>query len=238
MASTTIETRTYLNQSRAFCGSIKCPIRRLRYKSITIDPRQLDLKNVARILGVFNLEGCRRLELQNHVPALLTYWEKRRDFDLVWTQVPWRSWRDGAQKSRPRTNGHSGETNRTSSPPSLSLKHSLYRRVSKRLTLSYHPSTPFSKTRNFSSRAPKSWRNCSPPPAEHRYYMNSVNSTTSKRPGYCRYLKPLTAGKKKIQATQLIGAPIASGGYTHYAISLKWSVSRCEEILQERNLLC
>ena len=72
IASTTIETLTYLNQSRAFCGFIKCPIRRLRYKSITIDPRQLDLKNVARILGVFNLEGCRRLELQNHIPALIS----------------------------------------------------------------------------------------------------------------------------------------------------------------------
>ncbi len=72
MASTTIETRTYLNQSRAFCGSIKCPIRRLRFESITIDPRQLDLKNVARILEIFNLEGCRRLELQNHVPALIS----------------------------------------------------------------------------------------------------------------------------------------------------------------------
>ena len=33
--------------------------------------------------------------------------------------------------------------------------------------------------------------------------------------------QPLSAGKKKIQATQLVGAPIASGGYTHYAISLK-----------------
>ena len=72
MASTTLETRTYLNQSRAFCGSIKYPIRRLRFESITIDLRQLDLKNVARILEIFNLEGCRRLELQNHVPALIS----------------------------------------------------------------------------------------------------------------------------------------------------------------------
>lgn len=27
------ETQTYLNQRHAFCGSIKCPMRRLRYKS-------------------------------------------------------------------------------------------------------------------------------------------------------------------------------------------------------------
>ena len=65
-------SEAYLNRRRAFCGSIKCPIRRLRYESITVDPRQLDPKNVARLLGVFQLEGCRRLEPQNHVPALIS----------------------------------------------------------------------------------------------------------------------------------------------------------------------
>lgn len=72
MADSTIESQTYLNQRRAFCGSIKCPIRRLRFESITVDPRQLDPSNVARILEIFKLEGCRRLEPQNHVPALLS----------------------------------------------------------------------------------------------------------------------------------------------------------------------
>ena len=72
MADSTIETQTYLNQRRAFCGSIKCPIRRLRFESITVDPRQLDPRNVARLLEIFKLEGCRRLEPQNHVPALIS----------------------------------------------------------------------------------------------------------------------------------------------------------------------
>ena len=72
MAASTIETQTYLKQRHAFCGSIKCPIRRLRYEFIAVDPRQLDPKNVARLLGIFKLEGCRRLEPQNHVPALIS----------------------------------------------------------------------------------------------------------------------------------------------------------------------
>lgn len=72
MAASTIESQTYLNQRHAFCGSIKCLIRRLRFESIIVDPRQLDPKNVIRLFEVFKLEGCRRLEAQNHVPALIS----------------------------------------------------------------------------------------------------------------------------------------------------------------------
>ncbi len=72
MATGTVETQVYLNQRHAFYGSIKCPMRRLRYESITVDPRQLDPKNVARLFGIFKLEGCRRFESQNHVPALIS----------------------------------------------------------------------------------------------------------------------------------------------------------------------
>ena len=72
MAADISETQTFLHQRQAFYGSIKCPIRRLRYESITVDPRQLDPKNVDRLLGVFKLEGCRRLEPQSHIPALIS----------------------------------------------------------------------------------------------------------------------------------------------------------------------
>lgn len=72
MAADNSEAQNCLHQRHAFCGSIKCPIRRLRYESINVDPRQLDFKNVARLVGVFKLEGCRRLESQNHVPALIS----------------------------------------------------------------------------------------------------------------------------------------------------------------------
>ena len=72
MAAENSETQTYLHQLHAFCGSIKCPLRRLRYEPITVDPRQLDPKNIARLLEIFKLEGCRRLESQNHVPALIS----------------------------------------------------------------------------------------------------------------------------------------------------------------------
>ena len=66
------QAQTYLHRCHAFRGSIKCPIGLLRYQSITVDPRQLDPENVARLLGIFKLEGCRRLEPQNHVPTLIS----------------------------------------------------------------------------------------------------------------------------------------------------------------------
>ena len=72
MAASTSKTQTYLNQRHAFCELIKCPIQQLQFESITVDPRQLDPKNVARLFGIFKLEGCRRLEPQNHVPSLIS----------------------------------------------------------------------------------------------------------------------------------------------------------------------
>ena len=106
MAASTIETQAYLQQRDAFCGSIKCPIRRLRYESITVDPRQLDPKNIARLLGIFKLEGCRRLDPQHHVPALVS----KTVLNALLEQVP---------------GGQSGLSPQDKSPVHVDPKHDL-----------------------------------------------------------------------------------------------------------------
>ena len=35
------------------------------------EPRDLNRKNVERLKGCFRTEGCRRLELENHIPAII-----------------------------------------------------------------------------------------------------------------------------------------------------------------------
>ncbi|KAL6722255.1 structural constituent of cuticle [Lecanora helva] len=57
-------------RNRAFCGSIKYPLHRLRFEDK--NPRQLDASNVERLVRVFELEGCRRLDNSNHVPAVVS----------------------------------------------------------------------------------------------------------------------------------------------------------------------
>ncbi|KAL8788265.1 MAG: hypothetical protein Q9213_001785 [Squamulea squamosa] len=57
---------------RAYQGSIGCPLRKLRFESQPKNPRQLDAKNIDRILTVFELQGCLRLEPENHIPALVS----------------------------------------------------------------------------------------------------------------------------------------------------------------------
>ncbi|KAI4086635.1 MAG: hypothetical protein L6R37_008399, partial [Teloschistes peruensis] len=55
---------------RAFCGSVKYPLEYLVGEQNHVDPRALDRKNIKRLIGNFKLEGCNRLELDNHVPVL------------------------------------------------------------------------------------------------------------------------------------------------------------------------
>ena len=62
---------TSQERSKAFCGSIKYPLYRLHHER-SDNPRQLDQKNVQRLIRVFELEGCDRLNAANHVPALIS----------------------------------------------------------------------------------------------------------------------------------------------------------------------
>ena len=58
-------------KERVFCGSVKVPISKLTAENMMTNPRQLDPKNVARLRNIFLLEGCHRLDPQNHVPVLI-----------------------------------------------------------------------------------------------------------------------------------------------------------------------
>lgn len=66
MDETVLQERT-----RAYRGSIACPLRNLRFENQYINPRQLDKKNIERILAIFELQGCLRLEPENSIPALI-----------------------------------------------------------------------------------------------------------------------------------------------------------------------
>ena len=62
---------TSQERNRAFRGSIKYPLHRLHYER-SENPRQLDHKNIERLIKVFELDGCDRLNTANHVPALIS----------------------------------------------------------------------------------------------------------------------------------------------------------------------
>ena len=57
-------------RQRAFLGSIRVPLHLLHHESLPDNPRHLDEKNVARLLKVYELEGCLRLDSEHHVPVL------------------------------------------------------------------------------------------------------------------------------------------------------------------------
>lgn len=59
-------------KGKAFRGSIKYPLHRLDHEQASKKSRQLNQKNVKRLIKVFELEGCRRLDSENHVPALIS----------------------------------------------------------------------------------------------------------------------------------------------------------------------
>ena len=71
MADPDSETQIYLRKRTAFRGSFKCPLHALRPEAIDVRPRQTDPKNIARLVGIFKSNQCRRLEPENHVIALV-----------------------------------------------------------------------------------------------------------------------------------------------------------------------
>ena len=68
----TNDLQVFREKSRTFCGSVKVPINKLQYETIPKNPRQFDDKNVARLLKVFEEEGCVRLEPEHYVPVLIS----------------------------------------------------------------------------------------------------------------------------------------------------------------------
>ena len=66
------DTKIYRKKRQAFRGCIKCPLELLQHEDVGVDPRELDAKNVTRLVEIFKLEGCRRLEVEHHIPASIS----------------------------------------------------------------------------------------------------------------------------------------------------------------------
>ena len=62
-----------LEKNKAFCGAFRIALCKLDQEDVEANPRQLDRKNVQRLINVFALEGCFRLEPDNYVAALLPH---------------------------------------------------------------------------------------------------------------------------------------------------------------------
>jgi hypothetical protein len=67
------DLQIFREKSRAFIGSVKIPLDKLRNEELPDNPRQLDEKNVTRLLGIFQSPkgGCQRRDSDNHVPVLI-----------------------------------------------------------------------------------------------------------------------------------------------------------------------
>ena len=52
-------------------GSVKVWLHNLRAEDEPVNPRQLDVKNVTRLVHIFRIEGCFRSEPQHRVPVLI-----------------------------------------------------------------------------------------------------------------------------------------------------------------------
>ena len=64
--------KEYLSEkSKAFCGAFRIALCKLDQEDVEADPRQLDSKNVQRLVKIFALEGCLRLDPDNYVAALI-----------------------------------------------------------------------------------------------------------------------------------------------------------------------
>lgn len=69
---TDLESRMNAERSRTYRGRAKVSIHVLLFESDNqMGSRPLDPKNVTRLLQIFQLEGCLRLEPEHHVPVLI-----------------------------------------------------------------------------------------------------------------------------------------------------------------------
>lgn len=69
-AFTEQEVRLATERRLTYCGAAKISISQIQFEPPL--PRALDLKNVDRLRGVFRKNRCRRLDVQNYVPATVS----------------------------------------------------------------------------------------------------------------------------------------------------------------------
>lgn len=67
-----LDLQVFREKSRAFCGSFKVPLDKLRAEDVPENPRQTDQSNIARLVDVFEKEGCWPLDPENHVEVLVS----------------------------------------------------------------------------------------------------------------------------------------------------------------------
>ncbi|KAI9736725.1 MAG: hypothetical protein M1834_000929 [Cirrosporium novae-zelandiae] len=67
-----IDEGVFNDRYSKWCGSAKVDLRFLAYTEAKHDARWIDEKNVERLIQIFHLEGCHRLDLENHVPVLIS----------------------------------------------------------------------------------------------------------------------------------------------------------------------
>ena len=66
------QIRRFQEKPLYFRGSAKIHLKNLQFEIEDIPGgRTLDPKNVARLIRIFNLEGCLRLDMEHHIPAII-----------------------------------------------------------------------------------------------------------------------------------------------------------------------
>ena len=68
----TLDRQVLVEKERAYVGKAKVALLDLVFDTSEVNAaRPLDHRNVARLVKVFQLEGCLRLEPEHHIPALI-----------------------------------------------------------------------------------------------------------------------------------------------------------------------
>lgn len=62
------ELRYFIDKQAHYRGSAKVSLNSLRFDDVT---RTLDTKNVARLLRIYQFEGCLRLEKEHYIPVII-----------------------------------------------------------------------------------------------------------------------------------------------------------------------
>jgi len=85
MSTTTVyDSALAAERSRAYRGHAKVQIQYLKFEDDNqMGARALDSKNIARLVQIFELEGCFRLEPEHYVPALVN----RQALDAVLSEA-------------------------------------------------------------------------------------------------------------------------------------------------------
>lgn len=67
------QVRRFEEKQSCFRGSAKIHLKHLKYENVVKEDDRLflDPKNIARLIQVYQLEGCLRLDIEHHVPAII-----------------------------------------------------------------------------------------------------------------------------------------------------------------------